>query len=429
MTKERENPQAALFGDAMNQVRCGETRTALSTLLRLFSLNPCHAEGLIAASRLAGLLNDVTGADLFSALARDPENPDLLYRTGYHLINMGRPEVARSFLETCLRLMGDNADVLYELGFCNYYDRKYGRAADILKKASPDLDPERSLAADLLTIECLLYADRTEEGRRMLQHHADDFRRADRGDTVDALELMYLRNDRIQLDKPWDLRTWHFIKHGGMILAQSNLKESRGYFESLSMNALAVGAVLRLLKAVLEGLKIPLEAILYVEGESFPLAMALGSLLSRPIRSFENRSGGDELLVVADMDSLSSFSAHPVNRDDCAYLFCFQVFPLREYMLLPDIVGVMALNFRFPWQERVELIDDGRGNPKARSIPADTRDPQILGAELADAARLLPQDAKAPKIVSFYKAHRELLVGCNRERFNLRRTFNPHTPA
>jgi tetratricopeptide (TPR) repeat protein len=427
--KENPGPIERLFEDAQEAIRIGQARKALSLLFRLLQLDPVHERALVACSRIMTTLNDLQGAESMKALAQDTDNPDLLYRNGFHLVTVGRPDVGKAFLEACLKKVGHHPDVMYELAYCHYRDRKFSRAADLLKRASKDLSLERAVHAELLMIECLLYADRVEEGRELLNKAGDEYRAWGRDDTVDALELMFARNGKVGSPRPWDLRTWHFVQHGGILLAQSEKGKAGGHFESLAMNALAVGGVLRLLKGVLDGLKISPAALLYLNRGSYILALATGMLLDRPVRSWENRSSSDEFLVIPDLLCLEEERIQPVNREDCANIFCFQVFPLRPYAVTPEIVGLIATRFRFPWQERVEMFNDKKEGTQARNIPEDSRDPEQIAGEIAEAARVLPEDSKLTKILGFYKGHRNMLLSTLPDRYLNRRRFDPLNPA
>jgi len=359
-------------------------------------------------------------------LCSNPEDPDLLYRLGYHLVSMKRPDAAKSFLERCLLQVGNNADVLYELGFCNYLNRDFNRANEILLKAVPDLSPERAAAALFLRIECLLYADRAGEGAELLRLARKEDRANERAGTLEALALMYERYNRLERSStPLDLRCWHFIRHGGALLAQSSAGSSRGLFENQAMNALATGALLRLLQAVMERLKIRVDAILHIGGGSNILALATGSLLKRPVREWSCRARSNEMLVIPDMQALDSAGILPIDRDECPFLFCFQLFPLLDYPVLPEIIGLMSKKFRFPWEERVELINDKKTGTRARRLEKDSCDPEITACKIADAARMLPEDKKAPQVAAFYECNNDLLVWSRKQAIARRRFFNP----
>lgn len=417
-----------LYERSVDWARRGESHKALSVLLKLFQLDTAHVEALEAAARLMMLLRDTEGAECMQALAKDPNDARRLYEAGYHWINMGRPEVGRSFLEACLKRVGSNPMVTYELAYCNYLDRKFERAVHLLEKAVPDLGHEHVVNAELLRIECLLYAGRGEEGEALLEKTDDEFRAWDRGESADALRLLYARHKKSRAPLPWDLRAWHFVQHGGVLLAQSD-RSSGGRFDSLAMNALAVGGILRLLQAVVEGLRLPVDAFLHMGGESLALALALGSLLNHPVRHWEERAGSREMLVTPDLAFLERKSMAPVDRSDCAYLFCFRVFPLKNHVFVPEIIGVMANRFRFPWQERVEMIKKSDDETELRDIPIDDRDLESIATELADAARLLPDDKKAPELVKFYRRHSDLLLLNHPDRFPRRRHFSTLSPA
>ncbi|MBU0754853.1 MAG: tetratricopeptide repeat protein, partial [Planctomycetes bacterium] len=223
--QESTNTIDQLFEESVQCLHTGQTRKALALLFRVLSLDPGHGEALTACAKMMTLLNDVKGAETIKALSKDPGNPDLLYQTGYHLVSMGKPDVAKSFLEACLREVGPNPELHYELGYCHYRNGDYSRATHLLKKAIKDLDPERTVDAELLLIENLLYAGQVQEGQDLLDRGGEEYRAWEREDSIEALQLMYARHKGIDDPPPWDLRTWHFIRHGGVLLSQSKKEE------------------------------------------------------------------------------------------------------------------------------------------------------------------------------------------------------------
>jgi len=99
MDNKKGNPVSDLFEESVNFIRSGNTKSALYTLFKLFKLDPCHTQALEAASKLVTLFNDLKGSELLKELADAPSDVDTLYELGYHFINMGQPDVAKSFLE------------------------------------------------------------------------------------------------------------------------------------------------------------------------------------------------------------------------------------------------------------------------------------------------------------------------------------------
>ena len=181
-----------------------------------------------------------------------------------------------------------------------------------------------------------------------------------------------------------------------------------------------------LLAAALEGLGIRLDAVLHLDRiPSFILALALGNLIERPVRSWRARAGGEELLVLPRLSMVDDMDPRPVKRAECSLLFAFHAFPFREYAVLPECLGLLATRFRFPWEERVELVEKKEGGTEVRSVKADDRKPEEIGREIAEAARLLPEDKNVGDLVAFYRARREGLVCCDPRRFPERRIFHP----
>ena len=96
---------------------------------------------------------------------------------------------------------------------------------------------------------------------------------------------------------------------GGSELARRLLQFPTPVVLAVTGHALAMGGILRLLKAVVEGLSLPLDAFLHLDGDSLGLALALGNLLGRPVRRWEERAGSREMLVTPDLAFLERKSS------------------------------------------------------------------------------------------------------------------------
>jgi tetratricopeptide (TPR) repeat protein len=428
MVRKKSTPADGYFREAKAQIARGDVRRGLSALLDALKEDPFHTDAIAAAAKAAGILGDSQGKKLFEELIADPENSRLLYETGYFLTGMGRLDTGRSFLEACLEGEPENRNVRYELGYSLFQSREYDGAIEHLAAVSGDLAPERGAAADLLRVECLLYSGRIDEGENLISRLGDHLVGLDIEDSLDALSTMAARLRTFGSERPASLREWHFVQHGGALLAESRSESTQGRFPSLVMNAAAVGAMIRLLRFFLKGVGIEPTAILHIEGEGTPLALAVGSILERPVRSMANRDGTGELLVIHDMEALRGQEGIVRDRKSIEHLFCFRIDPGRPAPIVPDVAGIMAGVFRLPWQERVEIAQKEGEDAVARSVPADTRSAEEIAREIADLGRRLPEDGKMAKIMKFYEKRRSLLLSTNREAFPLRRSFTVFSP-
>lgn len=242
------------------------------------------------------------------------------------------------------------------------------------------------------------------------------------------MDLMIRRLRRFDDEPPCSLREWFFVQHGAALLSESRRDEAKGRFLSLAMNSTAVGAVLRQLKTFLDHLEITPSAILSTEGEGHALALAAGGILERPVRNLAKRTGSGELLVVPDTASFQGIEEIVVDRAQVEYLFCFRIDPNSSAPVVPDVAGIMALAFRFPWQSRIEVFETSGDKPLAREIEADSRPTWEVALEITESARTLPEDGRMIEAARFYKRHRDLLVSTNGTLYPLRRAFTTFCP-
>jgi len=406
----------------------GDTRRALLVLLDALRHDPLHEPALTAVAEVTGKLGDSGTRDLFLAAASDPESPERLYDLGYHLAGEGRADVARSFLRACLERSPDNHDVRYELAYTLFLTRAYEEAIEHLEAAIDHLPPERGTAAELLCIECLIYAGKLEQAESLMERYDHELRLHDRGDVLDALELMACRLHSLGDEPPQSLRPWLFVQHGAALLAESRQEVSRGRFSSLVMNPAAVGAVLRLLRTFTTELDLGIEAILSLEGDSLPLALAAGAILQKPVRPMAQRCGEKELLVIHELSALQNLEKEVFARDSVEFLFCFRLDANRGAPILPDVAGIVAQSFRLPWQDRVEVASSPGNKPRGRRIPPDERSASDIAREIVELGLRLPEDPNMAGVMRFFRRHRDLLVVADAERFPWRRAWTTFSP-
>jgi len=424
---KKENENGLALEKASSLIEEKDYRSAFACLLDLLKNDPKNSSALEAAARTAAKLGDRAGGELFESLAGNPEDPELLYRTGFHLTGNGRSDVGIPYLEACMAVCPENGDVRYELGYACFQSRLFERSADLLSDLR-GLSPERIAASGLLRVESLLYSGRIDEAAADLSRLKNASLPAGAEDSLLAMNLLLRRLRRIGEEPPRSLREWHYAQHGAVLLSESRREGNMGRYPSLSMNSTAIGAVIRQLKTFLDLIEIIPSAILFHDTDGEILALAAGSILERPVRGFSQRSGKRELLVIPDTESLKGIEETVSSRADVEHLFCFRIDPARSAPVVPDITGIMARAFRFPWQSRIEVFETTGEKPLAREIAADDRPPWEIAREIADAGRQLPEDGRMIEASGFYCRHRNLLISTNSKLFPFRRAFTTFSP-
>lgn len=169
---------------------------------------------LAARREIAPLVEVATEA------VRDPDSPDRLYDLGYALIDVGAPTVAASVLWHCLALVGQSEEVVCELVSALESSMDYDDAFRVLEEHAALRQQSfmcRYLHAfnatmtgrlDVVRDTVRALAPDTPEHAPMAQRIAAFVERADRLAGISPLDA-------------FDLRGWHYVLAGGVLLHQS----------------------------------------------------------------------------------------------------------------------------------------------------------------------------------------------------------------
>jgi hypothetical protein len=169
----------------------------------------------VAAQRGAGELGE-----LAAAVVRDPDSPDRLYALGYALIDAGAPAMAASVLWHCLALVGDSEEVVCELVSALESALAYGDAFAILD-AHPELRARSFLCRYLHAFDAAMIGSLSVTRAALAELVADS---PDTEAMRATIEAIVARGDRVAGACPLDgadLRGWHYVLAGGLLLHQS----------------------------------------------------------------------------------------------------------------------------------------------------------------------------------------------------------------
>ena len=158
--------------------------------------------------------------ELATAVVLDPDSPDRLYDLGYALIDAGAPSIAATVLWRCLELVGESEEVVCELVSALESALAYGDAFAILESRA-------ELRARSFLCRYLYAFDAAMTGRLAITRAALAELDADSTDTAAmraTIAGFVERADRVAGACPLDgadLRGWHYVLAGGLLLHQS----------------------------------------------------------------------------------------------------------------------------------------------------------------------------------------------------------------
>jgi len=159
-------------------------------------------------------------AELAAAAVRDPDSPDRLYDLGYALIDAGAPAIAAAVLWRCLALVGDSEEVVCELISALESALAYGDALAVL-------EDHAALRSRSFLCRYLYAFNAAMSGRLELTRAALPELEPESAETAalrDTIRAICERADRVTGAAPLDardLRGWHYVLTGGLVLHQS----------------------------------------------------------------------------------------------------------------------------------------------------------------------------------------------------------------
>ncbi|HZL99067.1 MAG TPA: tetratricopeptide repeat protein, partial [Planctomycetota bacterium] len=295
-----------LFETSVDQVRRGQLRAALGTLLATLAVDPVHAGALEAAGRICRLLGAADDAQLFEELAARPKDAQALYGLAYRLVDQGRPDVAVPLLQRALAAEPSSTSIRRELAFARLQAGRFAAACAALVplEDNPDLSETERLDVLLTLAEAAFYAGDRAACRSRLEQAEDLLPDDDQRQRLDALHAQLGRSAAWPELAGLGLREWHYIQHAGVIL-----KVAGGYFEDgswkgrydvLDLRLDMLAFLARRLADLLATLRIEIGAVAPASDLAAPLAWALAARLGAElVEELDSARGRPTLLVAA----------------------------------------------------------------------------------------------------------------------------------
>jgi tetratricopeptide (TPR) repeat protein len=432
MDRSTEDRAQELFEDSVELVRKQKPRLALLKLLDLLAIAPQDERAIRAAAKLTGMLGDRETTQVLERVLDSPDDARALYELGYRLVAAGRPDVGAAFLRRCHEAAPENELVEYELGYALFSARSYREACDLLEAAigKGELSPSEHAEALLLLCEASVYANRLEAAHAALDRTRGVELSDEQSARADALALLLGRASASGDLARLDLRGWHFVQHGGILLRLVDESEVEGARGGRLLDASPgygfTAAMVKLGALLLTRLGLRYEHVFAGSDLSVPLAVAAARLLGAEASPFDPESLEPGLIVAKNLDELRQHQERLGERGEID-LFCLQLDWTRNQSLTPDVVGYLARHSHLPWEARpiVESDASGRARIKEPEAPGDLD--QATQDLIAVCERLELSD-ELKNLERFYRPRREQLVIGQPDRYPRRRVFTAHSP-
>lgn len=383
----------ARMREAAERLEAGDAQGAYASLRWVFR-EPGFDEDtprFVAALRLFGsIARRVSGeafGDIADHAADDPDDVQALYDLGYELVENELHWPAVCVLTRALALAPQEPGLLSELVCALESDGRHAEAVTHLR-AAPALLRDNFLLRYLLVFNEIMCGN-LDAARRAAKELADPD--VEGGETMKRnLERMLARSDLAatvgKLDGE-DLRGWHFVITGGLLLHVSPFgfddgMRGRYAFTQDSLSRCKQG--LDRVRAVLQRWDVAPQRVLALpDRDSAILAAAAGTLLGLPVEPYASDRPG---LVVAydfgrfDASTPDELGGHQPGQILYAHATCWTDPP----PCAPDLTLYLYQSNVAPWDEHTAIGPEGPMQVPADDAPVDELAARIVAAEVHD---------------------------------------------
>lgn len=402
------------FADIRAALALGDTRFALAELRGM--LDAAEQAGREALTEWLALLERAGGAVAGPAFAeavrgalRDPDDPSALVVLGRRLHAEALPRMAVTLLARAHRIAPLDEEILAALVSALGADGQHARACAVLRDAPAPHGPSLSRRG-VLARHALLAGDLDGPRRCLpeLTRSADPVHQ----ELARGIGGMLARADAIAgvsaLDGG-DLRGWHFVVTGGLLLHVSPHGLAAGMngryafvhdsYESCLEGLRRVAMVLAMLGRPIERVLAPSDRASAILGRAASLALAC------PVVDWPDGGTAAAGLVVAyDLDGLAPAAREALrtHRPD-QVLSCQGASWTEEPPFAADLVMRLHQFSRAPWDGHIGF-DPVTG--AAREVAPDEAGVTTLAARIAEASRDPAAEADLPSLVALVEAAR-----------------------
>jgi hypothetical protein len=372
-------------------------------------------DALTVFARIAAGLDGDAFAAPASRAADDPDDAKALYDLGYWLIDQDLNGIAATVLARANLLVPNQELLVTELACALERDVRFHEACRFLR-AAPKLVEQSFLCRYLLAYNALMTGDLIEP-RQLLP----GLEPGDNPDFVamkDRIAGMLGRADAVRGATPLnetDLRGWHFVLTGGMLLHVSAVGFEDGmrgrYAYIQDYPGLCLDGIRRL-AAVFEAWSVrPARVWLLPDPDSASLGLAAAQVLGLPAEQWPADGTADPGLIAAyDLSTLDGtllvqLLNHRRGQFVWEHASCWTASP----PFAADLTTYLYQHNVSFWGERLRINAETH---EVETAPADTRPPPERAAEIVAAT----PDAEAsfqdvPALVDLAKAARRVTAG------------------
>lgn len=390
----------AVRREALDALAAGEPQRAFSQIRRFLEYpgeldsDARWADALDVFARIAAVIAGDALAGHARAAAARPDSVEAVYSLGYELVEQALHGFAATVLARARALDPEDAGILFELVAALEGCGANQEACRFLREAGPLVD-QSFLARYLLSYNALMTGD-LEEPRRLLPGLSALLSREGpeegRAHMHAALAGMLARADALRGAAPLDaqdLRGWHFVITGGLLLHVSPYGFDEGmngrYAYTQDSEARCLEGIRRL-EAALSAWKLaPPRVFVLPHRESAALAHAAAAVLGLPAAPWPEGGTADPGLIITydlsrlDGAILESLGDHRPGQ----ILFAHAASWTEEPPFAADLTTYLYQINAAPWDARLGFDPEKQAPVE---VPADESSVETLAERIANAS-------------------------------------------
>lgn len=366
-------------------------------------------------------LGEEEEAELFNVVMQNFKNANEFYELGYYFSSNGDYRLAIPFLQRANKLSPQDNEIALELAMALVAQFRPKEAQEALQ--SLEDNGEFWIAYEYLW--CSLLLNKRKGIKEFISFTKKKFSEANAEEkeelegyfvAINKLEECYNRLcmlDNLKCKPLNPIQQWQFVQYGGAILDYyEDITVAGGRYVVLKGQYSSVNLILKKVTTMLDRLdRKPNIVIALEDASSIILAKALAKMLNIKceVINYENIKLPSSLVVVSCANELCSYDDYDFKAiEENQTLFAFYVNWLSDCCTAPDITGLMAKNYFFPWE------DDGI------SLDSDEEEEMELSDEQLDeiVGNILSQNieigAAFDEILSFYLELKTYIKGAEK---------------
>lgn len=370
-------------------------------------------------------------ASLFDAVVKNPLDAEAYNELGKFYFQNEDYAFAIAFFQKSLKIAA-NSSVEHDMAICYARDFQVDKALEILEASSAN-----DFWHFYFLNKCRILNNQTEAVQETIDILQDVLKKVEEDndativakDKVNELQEMLSRLN-VTPSPRQHIRDWHFIQQGSMVLNffekedESDENSLGGRYVALWHSNENVLLMAKRLNYYLQQLEIKPQQIISIDDrDAIIFGTLVAKILDLPFKVLKPEIIYQHSLIIASETEQLEYipGLEKINHQNMVFVYHHNW--LMNAMISPDIIGLMAQSFTYPWNGGIKFQEE-EGIASVIEIPKDERNAEIIAAEI-----LQSSSSDEPLFIEddlqFYIERKDFLKGIgtqyNTDRYNLLR--------